>query len=266
MATGRTPLMAGNWKMNLNHLEAIALVQKIAFALQRGRLRRPSRSRCSRRSPTSAPCRPWSTATSSTIVLRRAGPLRARLRCLHRRDLRRDAGQARLHLRRSSGTASAAQYHGEDDALVNAKVKAALRHGLVADRLRRRGAGGPRGGQPGAATRSAQLDGGARGHPGRAGGDDRRSPTSPCGRSAPARSRPPRTPRRSAGRSAPGWPSCTPPRSPPGSGSSTAARSRPRTSPAIMAKADVDGALVGGASLDADEFASIARYKSHATA
>ncbi|NKS64879.1 triose-phosphate isomerase [Rhodococcus hoagii] len=29
----RKPLIAGNWKMNLNHLEAIALVQKIAFSL-----------------------------------------------------------------------------------------------------------------------------------------------------------------------------------------------------------------------------------------
>lgn len=29
----RRPLMAGNWKMNLNHLEAIALVQKLAFSL-----------------------------------------------------------------------------------------------------------------------------------------------------------------------------------------------------------------------------------------
>ena len=29
----RQPLIAGNWKMNLNHLEAIALVQKLAFAL-----------------------------------------------------------------------------------------------------------------------------------------------------------------------------------------------------------------------------------------
>jgi triosephosphate isomerase len=29
----RRPLIAGNWKMNLNHFEAIALVQKIAFAL-----------------------------------------------------------------------------------------------------------------------------------------------------------------------------------------------------------------------------------------
>ncbi len=33
MTDGRRPLMAGNWKMNVNHLEAIALVQKLAFAL-----------------------------------------------------------------------------------------------------------------------------------------------------------------------------------------------------------------------------------------
>lgn len=33
MSGSRKPLIAGNWKMNLNHLEAIALVQKIAFAL-----------------------------------------------------------------------------------------------------------------------------------------------------------------------------------------------------------------------------------------
>ncbi|MGI8415588.1 MAG: triose-phosphate isomerase [Nakamurella sp.] len=30
---GRLPLIAGNWKMNLNHLEAIAVVQKLAFTL-----------------------------------------------------------------------------------------------------------------------------------------------------------------------------------------------------------------------------------------
>ena len=33
MADVRKPLIAGNWKCNLNHFEAIALVQKIAFAL-----------------------------------------------------------------------------------------------------------------------------------------------------------------------------------------------------------------------------------------
>lgn len=33
MPTTRTPLMAGNWKMNLNHQEAIGLVQKLAWGL-----------------------------------------------------------------------------------------------------------------------------------------------------------------------------------------------------------------------------------------
>jgi triosephosphate isomerase (TIM) len=31
--TTRTPLMAGNWKMNLNHQEAVVLVQKLAWTL-----------------------------------------------------------------------------------------------------------------------------------------------------------------------------------------------------------------------------------------
>jgi triosephosphate isomerase (TIM) len=33
-AVTRMPLIAGNWKMNLHHLEAIALVQKVAFSLK----------------------------------------------------------------------------------------------------------------------------------------------------------------------------------------------------------------------------------------
>lgn len=33
MASSRKPLIAGNWKMNLNHLEAIGLVQKLAASL-----------------------------------------------------------------------------------------------------------------------------------------------------------------------------------------------------------------------------------------
>ena len=32
-AKGRTPLMAGNWKMNLNHQEAVVLVQKLSWTL-----------------------------------------------------------------------------------------------------------------------------------------------------------------------------------------------------------------------------------------
>ena len=33
MTDSRKPLMAGNWKMNLNHIEAVAHVQRMAFAL-----------------------------------------------------------------------------------------------------------------------------------------------------------------------------------------------------------------------------------------
>lgn len=33
MTDSRTPLMAGNWKMNLNHQEAVVLVQKLAWTL-----------------------------------------------------------------------------------------------------------------------------------------------------------------------------------------------------------------------------------------
>lgn len=30
----RKPIIAGNWKMNLNHLEAIAVTQKLSYSLQ----------------------------------------------------------------------------------------------------------------------------------------------------------------------------------------------------------------------------------------
>ena len=36
-ATGRTPLMAGNWKMNLDHLQATHLVQKLDWTLRDAR-------------------------------------------------------------------------------------------------------------------------------------------------------------------------------------------------------------------------------------
>ena len=54
-----------------------------------------------------------------------------------------------------------------------------------------------------------------------------------------------------------GSPSCTRPSWPPASGSSTAARSSRPTPAEILAQPDVDGALVGGASLDGAEFAGI---------
>ena len=98
MATGRTPLMAGNWKMNLNHLEAIALRPEARLRPDREGLRR------GRGGGAAAVHRPALRADAgrrrqAADQVRRAGPVGARLRRLHRRDLRADAGQARVHLR-----------------------------------------------------------------------------------------------------------------------------------------------------------------------
>ena len=38
VTVGRTPLIAGNWKLNLDHLQAIAFVQKLAWSLKDARL------------------------------------------------------------------------------------------------------------------------------------------------------------------------------------------------------------------------------------
>ena len=101
-ARRRTPLMAGNWKMNLNHQEAVVLVQKLAWTLAdkkhdyaQGRGRRAAAVH----RPALA-CRRSSTATSCSIRYGAQDVSTARRRRLHRRDLGGDAGQARLLLRR----------------------------------------------------------------------------------------------------------------------------------------------------------------------
>lgn len=45
MSHSRKPLMAGNWKMNLNHVEAVGLVQKLAFILK-DKKHDPEQSEC----------------------------------------------------------------------------------------------------------------------------------------------------------------------------------------------------------------------------
>ena len=53
--TRRTrPLISGNWKMHLNHFEAIQTVQKLAYLLDRKDDPSASTSACTRRSPTCA--------------------------------------------------------------------------------------------------------------------------------------------------------------------------------------------------------------------
>ena len=92
------PLIAGNWKMNLNHLEAIALVQKLAFALPEKYYERVEVAVL----PPFTDIRSVQTLIDGDrlkMVLRRAGPVAARVRRLHRRRVGRDARQARLPLR-----------------------------------------------------------------------------------------------------------------------------------------------------------------------
>ena len=128
MAT-RRPLMAGNWKMHLNHLEAIATVQKLAFAL-----------------------RDKDFDAVDVVVLPPFTDLRSvqtlvmgdRLRIGYgAQDLSpHDSGAHTGDISGSMLAKLACTYvvvghserradHGEDDALVNAKVHAALRHGLT---------------------------------------------------------------------------------------------------------------------------------------
>ena len=95
---GRKPLIAGNWKMNLNHLEAIALVQKLAFSLNEELFHTVEVAVL----PPFIDIRSVQTLIDGDRLLdrlRRAGSVAARRRRLHRRHQRPDAGQARLQLR-----------------------------------------------------------------------------------------------------------------------------------------------------------------------
>jgi triosephosphate isomerase (TIM) len=125
----RTPLIAGNWKMNLNHLEAIALTQKIAFSLNEEQLTRVDVAVL----PPFTDLRSVQTLVDGDRLLLRygaqdlsphddgaytgdiGGPMLAKLGCTYV----------------VVGHSERRQYHQEDDALVNAKVLAAFRNELT---------------------------------------------------------------------------------------------------------------------------------------
>jgi triosephosphate isomerase len=125
----RQPLIAGNWKMNLNHLEAIALVQKLAFALPEKYFAKVEVAVL----PAFTALRSVQSLVEGDKLLVRygaqdlspkdsgaytgdvAGPMLAKLGCTYV----------------VVGHSERREYHGEDDALVGSKVKAALGNGLV---------------------------------------------------------------------------------------------------------------------------------------
>ncbi|GAA0405375.1 triose-phosphate isomerase [Microbispora corallina] len=125
----RKPLIAGNWKMNLNHLEAINLVQKLAFSLT-------DRDH----DAVEVAVLPPYTDLRSVQTLIDADKLRI---VYGAQDLsRHDAGAytgeisgamlAKLGCTYTLvGHSERRQYHHEDEAVCNAKVKAAYRHSLT---------------------------------------------------------------------------------------------------------------------------------------
>ncbi|SDK48764.1 triosephosphate isomerase (TIM) [Nonomuraea maritima] len=125
----RKPLMAGNWKMNLNHLEAIALVQKLAFALNDKDFDKVEIA-----------VLPPFTDLRSVQTLVQGDKLRI---VYGAQDLsQHDAGAytgeisgamlAKLGCTYVTvGHSERRQYHAENDEVVNAKALAALRHSLT---------------------------------------------------------------------------------------------------------------------------------------
>ena len=125
----RKPLIAGNWKMNLNHFEAIALVQKIAFSLPDKYFDKVDVS-----------VLPPFTDLRSVQTLVDGDKLRLTYGAqdLSQHDSGAYTGDISGALLAKLGCtyvvvghSERRTYHAEDDALVAAKAAAAFRHGLT---------------------------------------------------------------------------------------------------------------------------------------
>jgi triosephosphate isomerase len=124
----RKPLIAGNWKMNCTHLEAIALVQKIAFTLPEKYYAKVDVAVL----PPFTSIRSVQTLVDGDKLLLTygaqdlsphdsgaytgdvSGPMLAKLGCSFV----------------TVGHSERREYHAESDELINKKVRAALKHGI----------------------------------------------------------------------------------------------------------------------------------------
>ncbi|GIF72683.1 triose-phosphate isomerase [Asanoa siamensis] len=255
----RRPLMAGNWKMNLNHLEAIALVQKLAFSLNEQQLSDVETVVI----PPFTDLRSVQTLVDGDKLLIGygaqdlsphkggaytgdiSGPMLAKLGC----------GFVVV------GHSERRQYHHEDDAVVNSKVQAALANELtpifcVGEGLEVREAGEQ------VAHVVAQLDAGLDGLK----AEQVRKVViayEPVWAIGTGKTATPEDAQEVCGalrtRLAERFDTETAETTRILYGGSVKANNVA----AIMAQPDVDGALVGGASIDADEFVQIVRFPEH---
>ncbi|MGC4789060.1 triose-phosphate isomerase [Micromonospora sp. DT178] len=255
----RRPLMAGNWKMNCNHLEANLLVQKLAASLTEKQLTDVETVVL----PPFTDLRTVQTAVDGDKLLIGygaqdlsphasgaytgdiSGPMLAKLGCTYV----------------VIGHSERRAYHHEDDAIVNAKVQAALAHGLtpilcVGEGLDVRDKGTH------VAHCSDQLDGALKGLT----AEQVQKVVvayEPVWAIGTGKTATPEDAQEVCG--------AVRQRLAESFGQDTADKVRvlyggsvkSSNVAAIMAQPDVDGALVGGASLDAEEFAKICRFPEH---
>lgn len=261
MATTRTPLIAGNWKMNKDHQEAVHLVQKLAWTLKDAE---------------------HDYSAVEVTVLVPFTDLRSVQTLVDADKLGLSYGAQDVSQHVSGaytgeispvflsrlgasyvaiGHSERRQYHGEDDALVNAKTKNALAHDLVpivcvGEALEIRKAGDQ------VSYTLAQVDGAFAG-----------ISAEDAAKVVVAYE--------------PVWAIGTGEVATPADAQEVAGAIRARLAELysadvadavrvlyggsvksssiaeLMAETDVDGALVGGASLDPEEFAKIARFQAH---
>ncbi|MFE6447875.1 triose-phosphate isomerase [Nocardiopsis dassonvillei] len=125
----RLPLIAGNWKMNNNHLEAIALVQKLAFALNDKDYDKAEVVVL----PPFTDLRSVQTLVDGDKlkIVYGAQDISAHEKGAYTGEI---SGSMLAKLDCSYvlvGHSERREYHHEDDALVNTKVKAAFANGIV---------------------------------------------------------------------------------------------------------------------------------------
>ena len=125
----RTPLIAGNWKMNLSHLEALALVQKLAFLLPEKYF---AKVEVAVLPPFTALRSVQSLVEGDKLLIKfGAQDISPRDRGAYTGDVSGDMLAKLGCTYVVVGHSERREHHGEDDKLVNAKVKAALKHGLT---------------------------------------------------------------------------------------------------------------------------------------
>jgi len=258
-SVSRKPLIAGNWKMNLDHLQAVAFVQKLHWTLKDAAhesdavevavfppftdIRTVQTLVDADKIPFALGAQDLSTQDSGAYTGEISGAFLKKL----------DASYVII------GHSERRQYHHETDELVGAKVQAALRHGLVpvvcvGETLEQREESGP------TAVSVAQLEVALQGISADADIVVAYEPVWAIGTGQVA------SPEQAQE-------VCAALRAVVADvlGEDAAARTRILYGGSVksgniasfMREPDVDGALVGGASLVADEFAAIIRYQKH---